>query len=691
MAEVATQAAAAGAPALQPVATQTAPSQNAPVQTAPATASSKVHTKNTDETDKGGNVINDKGDNNTNNQPHSLPGHIKTRIATGKDKLTDKTERLRDKKSPPGGYDDTPLPTATGPTYTLKFTFHKATNLPVADLGNSSSDPFIRATLTVPAVATRHEEDPEMVHRTRTIHKTTEPAWDEEWVVAGVPASNSGFKLKCRLYDEDSTDHDDRLGNVTVEVPSFTGRNWAGLEHVVFDVKKRMGSKRAYLLKAASAAITGTKITPTLELSISVVGEDLHQEKDDKGARLYTVGPTGFVRHFSPMIGRITNTLVNRDERHDEGGPQQAQSSSMPPPDSHTSTTDKKEKSEVDEQKEKNEENAKEDAKDAKDDKNGGGTKKYDFQANEIQLAGPVPAQLYHRYVEFRPIIGRMFSSHGLRGRILNKALHKQHNRVYNFSRTTEYGSFPPCSDEASLQFLKLAHFDEGGRIFTYMISLDGVFRFTETGKEFGIDLLSKHTMHSDVATYIAFSGEFFIRRLAKPTGTSNPQPDTPTHPPTTPLEGGPPDEEPPTREPGYYQLIIDNDSGTYRPDKSMLPVLKEFLERNFPGLGIVCMHWEDETLQKMKSDQHESKKKEGGGMHLVLNRSPSNSSFSSSDESRLSDMDEEGQQHAEGGGGHGHRKTKKELAWDLLEDPTRIKDLHSAMQKHSIADDKGK
>lgn len=690
MAEVAIQAAAAGAPAPQPAAgTQNAPAQN--THLAPSSSEAPAN-----DADKGADVKNEEGgehsegnegNDNNDNQPHSLPGHIKTRIATQKDKITDKTERLRDKKSPPGGYDDTPLPTATGPTYTLKFTFHKATNLPVADLGNSSSDPFIRATLTVPSVATRHEEDPEMVHRTRTIHKTTEPVWDEEWVVAGIPASNQGFKLKCRLYDEDSSDHDDRLGNVTVEVPSFTGRNWAGLDHVVFDVKKRMGSKRAYLLKAASAAITGTKITPTLELSISVVGEDLHQEKDDKGQRLYTVGPTGFVRHFSPMIGRITNTLVNRDERHDEDGPQ---APSVPPPDS--STTNGKEKSEKDEQKDKNEENAKEDAKeDAKNDKDktGGSNKKYDFQANEIQLQGPVPAKLYHRYVELRPIIGRMFSSHGLRGRILNKALHKQHNRVYNFSRSTEYGTFPPCSDEASLQFLKLAHFDEGGRIFTYMISLDGVFRFTETGKEFGIDLLSKHTMHSDVATYIAFSGEFFIRRLAKPTGTSDPQTDTPTHPPTTSLSGGPPDEEPPTREPGYYQLIIDNDSGTYRPDESMLPVLKEFLERNFPGLGIVCMHWEDETLQKMKSDQHESKKRDGGGIHLVLNRSPSNSSFSSSDESRLSDMDEEGQ-HTEGGGGHGHRKTKKELAWDLLEDPTRIKDLHSAMKKHSIADNKG-
>ncbi len=302
-----------------------------------------------------------------------------------------------------------------------------------------------------------------------------------------------------------------------------------------------------------------------------------------------------------------------------------------------------------------------------------------------------MPEQLYHRYVEFRPIIGRMFSSHGLTGRILNKALHKQHNRVYNFSRTTEYGSFPPCSEQASLQFLKLVHFDEGGRVFTYMISLDGVFRFTETGKEFGIDLLSKHTMHSDVATYIAFSGEFFIRRLSKPTGSSDLHPDEATHP-NEPLPGGPPNEAPP-HQPGYYQLIIDNDSGTYRPNKTLLPLLKAFLEKNLPGIGIVAMHWEDETLQELKATQHKIKHREGPRVHMVLNRSPSNSSFSSSDESRLSDVGRyQSESDEEGGPKHTrsrHKKSKKEMAWDLLEDPSRIKDLHTAMHHHSIDDGK--
>lgn len=292
------------------------------------------------------------------------------------------------------------------------------------------------------------------------------------------------------------------------------------------------------------------------------------------------------------------------------------------------------------------------------------------FQANEIQLAGPVPEHLYHRFVEFKHWVGSMFTSKGIRGKVLHKVLHKQHNRIYNFNASTQWGQFKACTDEASLQFLRMAHFDEGGRVFTYVLLLDGLMRFTETGKEFGIDFLSKHTMHSDVSTYIAFSGEFFIRRLAKPDAPEHqgdPDVQEPTHPSEN-LPGGPPHDEPPA-EPKHYQLIIDNDSGTYRPDKSVLPQLQEFLARNFPGLSVVAMHWEDEKLQKMKDEQRKIKKKEGKMVKMVLNHSPDSSSISSSDESRLGDLysdDDEPQQF----------KSKKGMAYELMEDPKRLRDL---------------
>jgi hypothetical protein len=253
-----------------------------------------------------------------------------------------------------------------------------------------------------------------------------------------------------------------------------------------------------------------------------------------------------------------------------------------------------------------------------------------------------------------------MFAKAGLRGRILNKALHHQHARVYNYSATTEYGVVEPRSEEATLQFLEMAHFDEGGRIFTYVLTLDGLLRFTETGKEFGIDLLSKHTMHSDVNIYISCSGEFFIRRLAKP-DKSTQAPDQKTHP-SEDLSGGPPNEPPP-RQGKDYELVIDNDSGTYRPKAELLPKLKEFLNANFPGLHVETRECTDKELDKMKDEQRKMKKKQGQNLDLVQN---SDDDISSSDEEKVD--------------GHikrGNEKSKRERVFEAVEDPVKaVKDL---------------
>ena len=192
--------------------------------------------------------------------------------------------------------------------------------------------------------------------------------------------------------------------------------------------------------------------------------------------------------------------------------------------------------------------------------------------------------------------------------------------------------------------------------------------------------------MHSDVATYIACSGEFFIRRIAKRhkphhthTGSSSHHyhhyPQSPsgyndryndglnheTHDhPDAPAES--------SRDPEDYELIIDNDSGTYRPDKCVLPDLQAFLEKQFPGLKIRALDCGDEEHQKAKKEQLEIKKKEGPKVRMVLNRSPSSSSFSSDDESRLGDLNELDDDAP-------RYKSKKERAFDMVEDPSTWRD----------------
>lgn len=207
------------------------------------------------------------------------------RQPTLKEKLTHQADKVKQKANPAGGFDTTPIPDAP-PGFTIKFTFHKAENLPVADYGTGSADPFLTATLTTP-LPRRHKEDPDLVHRTRTIRQSLEPAWNEEWIVANVPST--GFKLKCRLYDEDWPDSNDRLGNVTI-VASDINENWPGiaLDGKPFEVAKRMGSKRAYLLKACTSAFSSEKhMTPLLYVSAELIGRSTPPY-----GHLHTVGPT---------------------------------------------------------------------------------------------------------------------------------------------------------------------------------------------------------------------------------------------------------------------------------------------------------------------------------------------------------------------------------------------------------------
>ncbi|RAL06274.1 C2 domain protein [Aspergillus ibericus CBS 121593] len=505
-------------------------------------------------------------------------------------KFFDKSEHMQDRAAvmkaalngdepsrsePAGGFDSSPYPYAP-PGYTLKFTFHRGVNLPCADFGTFSSDPYVIAQLIV-GLPQRHKQDPLLSFRTPTVRKNRDPVWDSEWIVANVPAS--GFQLKCHVYDEDAADHDDKLGNAYVEVDSV-GEHWPGVKEQSFRVKKRMGSKRVYLF-GNIAALASRRLDVGSHIVISV--QCLGKTQGDEGAHMYTVGPNYWFKHFSPLIGRIAGT---KDEVQSQDGTKKTIS-------------------------------------------------RYNFQAIQIQLKGPVPAELYHRYVEFKPFVAGMFTSHSLRGRILNRALHHQHERIYNFDKTTLNGRFPSPCTALTQKFLEFVHYAQGGRIFTYVITLDGQFRFTETGKEFGIDLLSKHTMHSDVSIYIAYSGEFFLRRLKH----RHHRHSETTRYSGTSYSGDEPLEEPElSTDPADYELFIDNDSGTYRPNGHYLPLLKRFISSNFPGLHVTTLDCREDAVQMeaLKNEQREFKKNEGNHMIFLQRSNGSSLSLSSSDEEEL-------------------------------------------------------
>lgn len=530
--------------------------------------------------------------------------------ATKADKKPD--EKKDDDKQPAGGYDSTPVPKRPR-GWTVRITVHRASNLPMADMNTFSSDPYV-LTQIYTDTPTRHKEDPPLVERTPSVRRSTDPEWNWPWTVANIPSS--GFKLKLRLYDEDPGNHDDRLGNVHVNVNSM-GDGFEAIKNQGYKIEKRAASKRATLVRVMTTCFGATKhMHGDLFLSIELLGRT---PEDGQDGRLYTVGPCWWVTHFSPLLGRIAGT--HDDEDQDDSG---------------TTTEDKKQ-----ERQKKAE--------------------KFNFQANEIQLQGPVPKELYHRFVEFKPWVKKMFTASGILGWFASKALHAQHDRVYHFDRNTKWGRLPDNpGKELTKFFLEQVHYDQGGRIFTYVITLDGVWRFTETGKEFGIDMLSKHTMHSDVAVYIAFSGEFFIRRLKKPAEPPAPEPveeasqshppqheQNQSHPPKE-IDGGAPKEDSP-KDTRYYELVIDNDSGTYRPNAALLPLLKKFLAMHMPGLHILVLDCQKDAdrMNKMKDEQRERKKAEGDG--IVYLQGDDGSSISSSDEEDLDAMAAGSARHPDG------------------------------------------
>ena len=136
--------------------------------------------------------------------------------------------------------------------------------------------------------------------------------------------------------------------------------------------------------------------------------------------------------------------------------------------------------------------------------------------------------------------------------------------------------------------------------------------------------------MHSDVSLEIAYSGEFFVRRVhhsAHPNSAAHPE------------REAAPDKDPSALPPSAYELMIDNDSGTYRPKKELLPVLAAFLARpeNLGALGRVrAMDGFDARLKRWKDRRKEEKQRargmeKGRGRVGVMRQASVSSSDSSS------------------------------------------------------------
>ena len=116
--------------------------------------------------------------------------------------------------------------------------------------------------------------------------------------------------------------------------------------------------------------------------------------------------------------------------------------------------------------------------------------------------------------------------------------------------------------------------------VYTYIISSeDDSFRFSETGAAFFVDFASKHALHANCYETVRYSGEFHPRPQGGWDKFSDDIPD----------------------ESVNWELVIDNNSGTYAPDKNLLPKVKSLLEYNFPGFAIFALDHGDDALKESR------------------------------------------------------------------------------------------
>lgn len=118
--------------------------------------------------------------------------------------------------------------------------------------------------------------------------------------------------------------------------------------------------------------------------------------------------------------------------------------------------------------------------------------------------------------------------------------------------------------------------------VYTYVITEeDETLRFSETGAAFFVDFASKHALHANCAPRVRYSGEFHPRPVCASgwAGFGDATADERTR----------------------WELVIDNNSGTYAPSREMLPALRALLEHNFPGFIIRALDREDPELKESR------------------------------------------------------------------------------------------
>lgn len=140
-------------------------------------------------------------------------------------------------------------------------------------------------------------------------------------------------------------------------------------------------------------------------------------------------------------------------------------------------------------------------------------------------------------------------------GKTIRAGMRAEHDYMYSVScGGTDTGVLLNAG-----QFLDLLEHgwrDGRRRVFTYALMDDGWY-FSETGANMVADIVSKHAVHAYARPAVRMAGTFRIIE----------------HP-----------------DNGESAILLDNDSGTYRPSSQQFDNLKRAMHTNFPKLNVIAL-----------------------------------------------------------------------------------------------------
>jgi len=176
----------------------------------------------------------------------------------------------------------------------------------------------------------------------------------------------------------------------------------------------------------------------------------------------------------------------------------------------------------------------------------------------------------------------QLIYSDSLHSAAARSAIAAQHSVMYNNIPSPETGYITSKGD--LMELLSYGRRNGKPRAYTYVLvererrlsphkGRQFLFRFSETGIQMAKDYFSKHAMHANASPEVVYAGEFHV------------------------LPDG-----------GRHVLYLDNNSGTFAPDKEMLPVLEKLFVWNFPGLNVRAVSYDSDELRHVLSSLQPSR-----------------------------------------------------------------------------------